>query len=105
MSLFGLPTIPIEKRRLSINIWIKNIDKILFILKDLVLVLQSKFEDKTIDIKEKREITNDSIKLSSLKIFKLNIDPKNINKKIIIINPANILNVNLELFDIFLKVS
>jgi len=39
MSLFGFPTIPIEKRRLSINIWIKNIDKILLILKDLVLVL------------------------------------------------------------------
>ena len=49
------------------------------------------------------EIASENI--DKLKIFKLNIDPKNINKKIIIINPANILNVNLELFDLFLKVS
>ena len=41
----GFPIAPLLNSRVSIEIWIKNIDNILFIFEDLELVLNNKFKD------------------------------------------------------------
>ena len=50
------------KSILSVKVWIKNIDNILFIFKAFELVLYIRFKDRMSDIKEKRDIINPSIK-------------------------------------------
>ena len=60
----GFPIAPLLNSRVSIEIWIKNIDNILFIFEDLELVLNNKFKDIKIDIDDKIEIRIISIKLN-----------------------------------------
>ena len=96
---------PLIKSILSIRIWIKNIDNILFIFKDFEFVLYIRFNYWIRDINDKKDIINPSIKLNWLRIFKwkFNIDTKNIKELIININPPNIFNVNFDPFDFFLN--
>ena len=49
-SLFGFPIVPLLNSKISIKIWIKNNDKILFKFEDLELVFNNKFKDRKIDI-------------------------------------------------------
>ena len=98
-----MPIIPLVKNKLSIKIWIKNIDNILFTFEDFEFVLYQIFKDRIIDINVKKSIINSSIKLNWLRYFKskFNIEPIKIKELIININPPNILNVNFDSLYLF----
>ena len=80
---------PLLKRELSIKIWMKNIEIILFILWLSELVLINIFNDKKIDINKKTDIKSLLIKLILFRIskFKFNIETKKIIELTIKINP------------------